>query len=151
MGECKVLVYVPTPDFALVGGLNSEPKSLDEELHGLNAKEWQATLDYEIGQLEKLKTWVIEDLPAGHTAIPCNKVLKIKWGPTGEIQSYHIHVIAGDHRQVEVVNYTETFSAAAKMPTVQVVLANTAVQNWEIEHIDVKSVYLMHHSRRPSI
>ena len=32
------------PGFALVGGLNSEPKSLDEELHGLNAKEWQATL-----------------------------------------------------------------------------------------------------------
>ena len=28
------------------------------------------------------------------------------------------------------------------MPTVQVVLANAAHQNWEIEHIDVKSAYL---------
>ena len=50
------------PDFALVGGLNSEPKLSDEVLHGPNAKEWQAALDYEIGQLEKLKMWVIEVL-----------------------------------------------------------------------------------------
>ena len=34
------------------------------------------------------------------------------------------------------------FSVAAKMPTVCVVLANTAEQDWEIEHIDVKSAYL---------
>jgi Reverse transcriptase (RNA-dependent DNA polymerase) len=50
--------------------------------------------------------------------------------------------VAGGHRQVEGVNYMETFSAAAKMPTVQVVLANAAHQDWEIEHIDVKSTYL---------
>ena len=130
------------PDFALVGGLNSELKLSDKVLHGPNAKEWQAALDYEIGQLEKLKMWVIEDLPAGHTAIPCNEVLKIKQGPTGEIQSYRVHVVAGGHRQVEGVNYTETFSATAKMPTVCVVLANAVVQDWEIKHIDVKSTYL---------
>jgi hypothetical protein len=40
------------------------------------------------------------------------------------------------------VNYTETFSAAAKMPTVCVVLGNTAEQDWEIEHVDIKSTYL---------
>ena len=40
------------------------------------------------------------------------------------------------------MNYTETFSAAAKMPTVRAVLATAAHQDWEIEHIDVKSTYL---------
>ena len=39
-------------------------------------------------------------------------------------------------------HYTETFSATAKMPTVCVVLANAAHQNWEIEHVDIKSAYL---------
>ena len=28
------------------------------------------------------------------------------------------------------------------MPTIQVVLANAATQDWEIEHVDVKSAYL---------
>ena len=46
------------------------------------------------------------------------------------------------HRQIEGVNYTETFSAAVKMPTVCVVLTNAAEQHWEIDHIDMKSAYL---------
>ena len=51
-------------------------------------------------------------------------------------------IVAGGHRQVEGVNYSETFSATAKMPTVRAVLANVAHQDWEIEHVDVKSAYL---------
>ena len=53
-----------------------------------------------------------------------------------------MHIITGGHRQVKGVNYFETFSSAAKMPTVQVILANAATQDWEIEHVDIKSAYL---------
>ena len=28
------------------------------------------------------------------------------------------------------------------MPTVQVILVNAATQDWEIEHVDIKSAYL---------
>jgi len=130
------------PDFALIGCMGTEPRSFDEALRGPNAKEWQAAFDYEISQLEKLGTWVIEDLPAGHTAIPCNEVLREKRGPTGEIESYRVRIVAGGHKQIEGVNYTETFSAAAKMPSVRVVLGNAASQDWEIYQVDIKSAYL---------
>ena len=106
------------PDFALIGGLNSELASIDEALHGPDAHKWQEALNYEINQLEKMGTWVVEDLPAGHTAIPCTEVLRIKQGPDGKILSYQVCIVAGGHRQVKGVNYTETFSATAKMPTV---------------------------------
>ena len=53
-----------------------------------------------------------------------------------------MHIVAGGHRQVKGVNYSKTFLSTAKMPTVQVVLANAATQDWEIEHVDVKSAYL---------
>ena len=58
------------------------------------------------------------------------------------MQSYRVRIVAGGHKQIEGVNYTETFSAAAKMPMVRVVLANAAHQDWEVEHVDVKSTYL---------
>jgi hypothetical protein len=74
--------------------------------------------------------------------IPCSAVTRVKQGPNGEVQSYRARIVAGGHKQVEGVNYTETFSAAAKMPTVWAVLANTTHQNWEIKHVDVKSAYL---------
>ena len=134
--------YDLPPDIAAIGHAGSDPKTLDEALRGPNEKEWQKALDYEINQLQKLGTWVVEDLPPGQMAIPCSEVVKVKRGPNGEVQSYRVRIVAGGHRQVEGVNYTETFSAAAKMPTVRVVLANATHQDWEIEHVDVKSAYL---------
>ena len=53
-----------------------------------------------------------------------------------------MRIVTGGHRQVEGVNYSETFSSVAKMSTIWVVLANAATQDWEIEHVDVKSAYL---------
>ena len=130
------------PNFVLIGTLGTEPKSLNDALSGPHAKEWQTMLDYEIGQLEKLGTWVIEDLPKGHNAILCSAVLKEKHGPDGEITSYQVCIVTGGHRQVEGVNYSKTFSSAAKMPTLWVILVNAATQDWEIEHVDIKSAYL---------
>ena len=134
--------YHLPPDLAFVRIMDSEPKSLDEVLQGPKARDWQMALDYETSQLEKLNTWVVENLPKEHTAIPCSEILKIKQGPDGEIKSYRVRIVVGGHRQIEGVNYTETFSSAAKMPTVCAVLANAAEQDWEIEHVDIKSAYL---------
>ena len=87
------------PDFALIGTLGMEPKLVNDALSRPYAKEWQTALDYEIRQLQKLSTWVIEDLPKGHTAIPCSVVLKEKHGPNGEITSYWVCIVAGGHQQ----------------------------------------------------
>ena len=130
------------PNFALIGALGTKLKSLDDALGGPHAKEWQTMLDYEIGQLEKLGTWVIEDLLKGHNTIPCSTVLKEKCGPDGKITSYQVCIVAEGHRQVKGVNYSETFSSTEKMPTIWVVLVNAATQDWEIEHVDIKSAYL---------
>jgi hypothetical protein len=130
------------PSFATVGAMGTEPASLNEALQGPYAKEWQAALDYEIGQLEKLGTWVMEDLPKGAPVIPCTEDLKKKRGPTGVIESYRVWIVAGRHKQVEGINYMETFLAASKMPSVHVVLANATQQDWEIHQKDVKSAYL---------
>ena len=134
--------YHLPPDLAFVGIMDLEPKSLDEALRGPKAREWQTALDYEISQLEKLNTWVVEDLPKEHTAIPCSEVLKIKQGPDGEIKIYRVRIVVGRHRQIEGVNYADMFSSAAKMPTVHAVLVNTMEQDWEIKHVDIKSAYL---------
>ena len=118
VGEYSNYPYKLPLDVAALGHSNSDPKTFDKALHGPNAKEWQEALDYDINHLQKLGTWVVEDLPAGQAAIPCSEVMKVKRGPNGKVQSYRVWIIAGGHRQVEGVNYTETFSAAAKMPTV---------------------------------
>ena len=129
-------------NYALIASDPHTPRLLEEALRGPDREHWKRALDYEISQLEKLGTWTIEDLPKGQTTIPCTEVLKEKRGPTGDIEAYRVRIVAGGHKQVEGVNYTETFSAAAKLPSVHVILANAASLNWEIHQVDVKSAYL---------
>jgi hypothetical protein len=71
----------------------------------------------------------VEGLPEGQTMIPCNKITQVKCGLNRQVQGYRVRIVAGGHRQVEGVNYTETFSIAAKMPTVHVVLVNATYQD----------------------
>lgn len=52
-------------------------------------------------------------LTPGEPVIPCTEVLKEKRGPTGEIETYRVRIVAGGHKQVEGINYSETFSAAS--------------------------------------
>ena len=72
----------------------------------------------------------------------CDTTQQEKHGPDGEIAPYKVQIVAGGHNQAKGVNYSETFPSAAKMLTMQVVLANTTTYDWEIEHVDVKSMYL---------
>ena len=131
-----------TTDFALAAPTQSTPRMLDKVLCGPNSQQWQKALDYKISQLEKLGTWVMEDLPGGQTAIPCTEVLREKQGPNGDIESFWVRIVAGRHGQIEGMNYTETFSAAVKLPSVCVTLANATMLNWEIHQVDVKGAYL---------
>ena len=73
--------------------------------------------------------------------IPCSMVLKEKCGPNGEITSYQVCIVTGGHQQVKGVNYSK-ISSTAKMPTVHVILANATTQDWEINHVNIKSAYL---------
>src|ERR1700720_2797362 len=117
-------------------------RTLDEALQGPRAKEWQAAYDYKISQLEKLETWKIVNLPVGAKPIPHSIVFKEKLGPDGKVDTWRVRVVAGGHKQTYGVDYKETFTATAKMPTVRKVLGNAAQQDWEMHQVDVKSAYL---------
>ena len=60
----------------------------------------------------------------------------------GNVESWNIWLIAGGNRQKYSVDYNKTFAIAAKMPSIQLVLANPTQQNWEMHQIDIKSMYL---------
>jgi len=129
-------------EYALASSMGREPRSLEEALRGPNAKQWADANEYEIGQLEKNRTWDVVILPAGKKPIPVMAVLKSKPGEGGGDDIFRVRYVAGGHKQVEGVDYSETFAAAAKMPSFRVVLGNAAQEDWEIHQVDVKSAYL---------
>jgi hypothetical protein len=57
---------------------------LKKALNGPDGVEWQAAINYEIGQLEKLHVWQIVDPPPRANIIPCHFVLATKRGADRE-------------------------------------------------------------------
>src|SRR6202045_4597657 len=80
--------------------------------------------------------------PANKPVIPCSYIFKIKLGPTGKVLKYKAQVVTGGHRQKKGINYDETFTVAAKIASIHVLLALVAQHDWEIDQIDVVSAYL---------
>jgi len=130
------------PVYVLAGSMGNEPRSLDEAFRGPHAANWKAALQYEISQLEKLRTWKIVDRPDGKPVIPHSVVFQEKLDANDKVVSRRLRIVAGGHRQTFGVNYTETFSSAAKMPSIRVLFTIAASNDWELHQVDIKSAYL---------
>ena len=129
-------------EYAFIASMGNELTLLDEALSGPHAAEWQVAWDKEISCLEGAHTWELVNPPKGVSIIPCNEVLKEKTDPDGKIIEHRYRIVAGRHKQKKGIDYDETFSSAAKMPMVWVMLTNAAQHNLEVHQIDIKSAYL---------
>src|SRR5258705_2785484 len=128
------------PHFALAAG-QAKPRP-KEALSGPDAQEWQAAIDYEIGQLEKLGAWKVVDPRRGSNITPCHFVLATKRGPDGEKLKLRARLVANGQRQKEGIDYSETFAPTTNMSTIRTVLTIATHRDWEIHQIDIKSAYL---------
>jgi hypothetical protein len=80
--------------------------------------------------------------PRDKPVIPHLVVVHEKHGPDGEVSQRKVRIVAGGHKQEEGVNVGDTFSSAAKLNTVRVVLAVAAQRDWEVDQVDVVAAYL---------
>jgi hypothetical protein len=120
-----------------------EPElTLQQALNGPDGVEWQEAVDYEISQLEKLRTWKVVNAPQGINIIPCHFVLVTKHGPDGQKLKLCARLVANGQHQQHGVNYFDTFAPTSNMSTIRSVLAMAAQQDWEIHQVDIKSAYL---------
>ena len=126
----------------MAGSIDEELASFDKAMMGPNASEWKAAWEKEISRLEAAHTWELVDPPPGAPIIPCGNMLKTKRGPDNEVVEYRFRIVAGGHKQRKGIDYEESFSSAAKMPSTRVILAHAAQHDWEIHQVDVKSAYL---------
>eukprot|EP00253_Pinus_taeda_P031806 PITA_31806 len=87
-------------------------------------------------------TWDLVPLPKGQILVRCKWVYKTKYGPDGKVDKHKARLVAKGFSQVEGIDYTETFSPAAKMNSIRLVLSLAASFKWEVHQMDVKSTFL---------
>ena len=82
------------------------------------------------------------DPPDGVRTIECKWIYKKKKDKDGNVHIYKARLVLKDFRQVQGVDYDETFSPVAMLKSVRIILAIVAYFDYEIWQMDVKIAFL---------
>jgi transposase InsO family protein len=119
-----------------------EPRTLAEALRRPDADKWVAAALAEIEAHLQNGTWVLAQLPPGKRAIGSQWVFKVKRTPEGHIDKYKGRIVAQGYLQIPGIHYNEVFASTARMAAVRTVMAIAAVEDLELESLDVSTVFL---------
>ena len=103
---------------------------------------WRKAMKDEIHALQNNETWMVTDLPPGKKALGCKRIYKIKHKYDGSVERFKAQMVILGNRQVEGIDYTETFAPVVKMVTIRTVLAVAAAKDWELHQMDVHNAFL---------
>jgi len=100
-------------------------------------KRWLESCLEELKSLKDRDVYEIVDLPKRRKAVKNCWVFNIK--PDGR---YRSHLVAKGFSQVEGIDFDELFSLVVCYETVQLLLAIAALEDLDIQSVDVKTAYL---------
>ena len=94
------------------------------------------------------QVWTLVDLPNYRKAVENKWIFKRKTDADGNVTVYKARLVAKGFRQIQGVDYDETFSPVAMLKSVRIMLAIAAFYDYEIWQMDVKTAFLNGHIKK---
>ena len=113
------------------------PNSYREAMSSPEKDKWLVASTEEFEGLTEMGVWKLVDHPADRKTIKCRWTYVMK-----SDGCYKARLMAKGYTQVQGIDYEETFSPVARYESIQYLLTHAALQDWEIETMDVKLAYL---------
>ena len=101
-------------------------------------------MDTEMGTINKMGTWKLEELPAERKTIGNRWVFLRKRDEHGKIIRYKARLVAQGFSQKPGTDFSNdgTFAPVMRFETMRTLLALSAINNWKIRQFDIKGAYL---------
>ena len=97
---------------------HDEPTNYEEAMVSPDSAKWLEAMKSEMGSMYENKVWTLVDLPDGRQAIENKWIFKKKTDADGNVTVYKAQLVAKGFRQVQGVDYDETFSPVAMLKSV---------------------------------
>lgn len=121
---------------------NDEPKTYSEAMMGPDSEKWLGAMRSELESMRENQVWNLIDPPDGVKTIECKWVFKKKIDMDGNVHIYKARLVAKGFKQIQGVDYDETFSPVAMLKSIRILLAIAAFYDYEIWQMDVKTAFL---------
>jgi Reverse transcriptase (RNA-dependent DNA polymerase) len=128
-------------EYAFLSGA-IEPHSYKEAIKSNDSHKWLEAAQVEYKAIMDNNTWDLVPLPQGQKAVGSCWVFKIKENADGSIERYKAQLVAQGFSQKPHLDYTETFAPVAKFASLRAILAIAAIEDMDIDHMDVSSAFL---------
>ena len=121
---------------------DSEPTNYEEAMMSPDSEKWLEAMKSELGSMSENQVWTLVDPPSDRKAVECKWIFKKKTDADGNVTVYKARLVAKGFRQVQGVDYDETFSPVAMFKSIRILLAIAAFHDYEIWQMDVKTAFL---------
>ncbi|KAK1691726.1 hypothetical protein QYE76_008423 [Lolium multiflorum] len=89
---------------------DEDPATYEEAMMSPDSNKWQEAMKSEMGSMYDNKVWTLVDLPDSRKAVENKWIFKRKTDADGNITVYKARLVAKGFRQIQGVDYDETFS-----------------------------------------
>ncbi len=118
------------------------PRSVPEAMRSVYAKFWAEAIIDEWLSIIGNDTWVLVEREPWMKVIPCKWIFTIKTDSDGVPTRFKARLVAGGHRQVEGVDYDETFAPVSRHTTLRTMISVAANRSWKCRQVDIKTAFL---------
>src|SRR3954466_16416372 len=111
-------------------------------MEGPESKKWLEAMKSEIDSMYTNKVWTLVDIPEDREAVENKWIFKKNTDADGKVSVYKARLVAKGFRQIQGVDYEETFSPVAMIKSIRIRLAIDAYHDYETWQMDVKTAFL---------
>ena len=134
-GEVRTHIFVTEDNYV-------EPKTVYEAKQADEWDQWYRAMNDEVKALQDKETWDPVRPPTDRDVIPGKWVYKVKLGPSGQVNKHKSRYVVKGFKQVEGLDFFETFAPTFKPERFRILLQLSAKQGHELHQFDVKTAFL---------